>query len=128
MHGSSTRGTCSTSGLVYSSPDSLSLKNKELFQIAPVEGPRMGGVWLLDWCICGPTLRALKMRSRSGMNFFLSSFSKKYWCFYLHWSRDSVSPVCKIFSILLLISFNNMVLIAVHHVSKTNCYHNILRR
>ena len=43
-----------------------SLPYEELFQIVPVEGPHMGGVRLKDWCICGPTRRALKARSRSG--------------------------------------------------------------
>ena len=49
----------------------------------------MGGVRLVDWCICGPTHRALKTRSRSELIFFNN---KKYWCFYLHRLRDSVSP------------------------------------
>ena len=111
------RGRCSTSGLVPSSTDSQSpymdrprvgdvrlvdwctqstdlesLKNKELFTIAPVEGPRVGGVGLVDWSICTPTCRALKQNS--GLIFF---HQKKYCCFYPHWLRDSVSSVCRIF-------------------------------
>ena len=74
MHGSSTHGMCSTSGLVHSLTDLYSLKNEELFQIAPMDGPRVGGFRLVDLCICGPTHRALKIRSRSGLNFF---FNKK---------------------------------------------------
>ena len=93
MHGSATHGRCSTSGLVHSLTDSQSRKNKELLQIAPVEGPCVRGIQLVDWCICGPTRRALKRRSRSGL------IKKKYiyWCFYPDWSRDLVSSVCRIF-------------------------------
>ena len=57
-HGSSTRGRYLTSGLVHLLTD----KNKELFQIEPVEGPRVGGVKLVEWCICEPTRKALKQR------------------------------------------------------------------
>ena len=94
-----------------------------------MDEPRVGGVWLRDWCtcqptyralktrscsrlqpwmvhawevfdsyICGPTCRALKTRSRSGLNFFPKE--KTNWCYYPHWSRDSVSPVCVFFFIL----------------------------
>ena len=35
-----------------------------------MEGPREGGVQQVDWCICGPTRRSLKMRSRSEWIFF----------------------------------------------------------
>ena len=34
-----------------------------------MEGPRVGGVRLEDWCIFWPTHRALKTRSPSGLNF-----------------------------------------------------------
>ena len=37
----------------------------------------MGGVRLVDWCICGPTPRALKTRSCSGLNFFVKHFIQK---------------------------------------------------
>ena len=33
-----------------------------------MEGPRVGGVRLVDWCTRGPTRRALKTRSRSGLD------------------------------------------------------------
>ena len=29
---------------------------------------------------------------------FADASGKKYWCFYQHWWRDLVSPVCRIFS------------------------------
>ena len=53
-----------------------------------MEGPRVGGVRLMNWCICGPTRRALKMRSHSGLIFF----TKKNVCLYLNRSTDLVSP------------------------------------
>ena len=59
------------------------------------EGPCVGGVWLVDWCICGPTCRALKTRSRSGLGFLKKLL---YWCFYLHWSTYVVSPGCGTFN------------------------------
>ena len=40
-----------------------------------MEGPRVGGVRLVDCCICGPTHRALKTRSCSRLIFFF--FKKK---------------------------------------------------
>ena len=63
-------------------------KNKEFFQIATIEGPRVGGVWLVDWCICGPTRRALKTRSLSRLKFFFSTnfffasilIGQEIWC------------------------------------------------
>ena len=42
-----------------------------------MEGPRVGGVQLVDWCICGPTRKALKTRSRSELNFLLFCFFNK---------------------------------------------------
>ena len=47
IHGSATRGRCLTSGLVHLSTDSQSLKNMELFQIAPINGPRVRGALLV---------------------------------------------------------------------------------
>ena len=44
--------------------------------------PRMGSVWLVDWCTRRPT--------------------RKLWCFYPNWSSDLVSPVFGIFHLLLL--------------------------
>ena len=44
IHGLSTHGRSLTSGLVHSLTNSYDPKNKELFQIAPEKGPRMGGV------------------------------------------------------------------------------------
>ena len=67
-------GRCSTSGLVRLLTDSYILRNEELFQIAPVEGPCMGGIGLVDWCICGPTCRVLKTTSCSRLNLFLYFF------------------------------------------------------
>ena len=91
-------GRYSTSGLVRLLTDSYILKNEELFQIAPVEGPCMGGIRLVDWCMCGPTCRVLKTRSRSRLNLFCILFQQKnYGCFYLHRSRDLVSPVCRFY-------------------------------
>ena len=52
--------------------DSQSLKNEELFQIARVECVR-----LVDWCICGPTCRALKTSSGSGLIFIFVFFQQK---------------------------------------------------
>ena len=37
---------------VHALTDLYSLKNKELFQIATVEGPCEVGIQLVDWCIC----------------------------------------------------------------------------
>ena len=101
IHGSSTRWRCSTSGLVHSLTDSQSLKN--MFQIVPMEGPRMRGVQLVDWCICGSTCRALKRRSRSALFCFFST--KNYQCFYLHRSIDFVSPVIGIFKKICVLDF-----------------------
>ena len=95
-------------------------KNKELFWIAYMDYPGVGGVWLVDWCTrrrgavydctygwstrerCstgglvhfGPSRRALKTRSRSSLFFYFLFFSsqKKYWCFYSHRSRVQYLP------------------------------------
>ena len=57
----------------------------------------------MDWCICGPTCRALKTRRRSGLIFFF--FKKiKYRCFYLHRSRDSVSVLWSAVGLTILSS------------------------
>ena len=56
--GSSMSGRCSNSGLVHLSTNSY--KNKELFRIAHMHRPRVGGVRLEDWCTRRPTHRALK--------------------------------------------------------------------
>ena len=107
---------------------------KELFWIAYMDCPCMGGLSLVDWCNWGPTHRALKTRIYSRLYpwkvhvwevfdwwtrafvdqliepqklevvldwFFLlfcSPLTKKYWCFYFHRLRDSVSPVCEIWN------------------------------
>ena len=42
-----------------------------LFQIAPLESPPVGGVWLVDWCIWGPTRRASKNKELFQIKFFL---------------------------------------------------------
>ena len=48
---------------MHSTSDSYSLKNKELFWIAYLDRPCVGGVRLVDWCTRLPTYRALKRSS-----------------------------------------------------------------
>ena len=58
-------------------PTCRAFKNKELFQIAQMDRPRVGGVRLLDWCTRQPTHRALKARSCSGLNLWTNFWSLK---------------------------------------------------
>ena len=55
-------------GLVHLLTNSQSPKNKELFWIAYMDPPRVGGVQLVDWCTRRPTRTALKTRSCSGLH------------------------------------------------------------
>ena len=61
--------------------------------MSPVEGPQMGGVRLVDWCICGPTHRALKTRSRSGYIFFFFNNNKNLVLLFASVERFGVSCI-----------------------------------
>ena len=70
-----------------SSPTRFRIKDRKLFQVAPVKGPRVGGVQLVDWCFCGPTRRALKTRICLKLIFFNNKNNGAYnriggqiWC------------------------------------------------
>ena len=59
-------------------PTRKSPKNKELFQIAYMNCPRMGGVRRVDWCTHRPTRRDLKTRSCSGLHTWIGHTWKEF--------------------------------------------------
>ena len=64
-------------------PTRKSPKNKEMFWIAYMDRPRVGGVQLVDWCTCQPTHRALRTGSCSRLHPWMGHAWEVFdWCIF----------------------------------------------